>query len=184
MNNYIKYIKTFDQYLKESESYNDYPEAARKAAQQAIEWKEKYGDQVKAGTAVGWKRAHQLANRQKISLDTIKRMKAFFDRHQAHKDLSPEFKDEPWRDHGYVAWLLWGGDAAREWAEAKLKELEQNESEDLSESILKDRQQINLKFKRSVLRTLDLIQNLIQNNQWLKAKQEIELLLKVLQDLE
>jgi hypothetical protein len=64
--------------LNEEDSYNDYPAAAKKNAQMAIDWKEKYGrDEVPAGTPVGWARAHQLAKGEKISADTVKRMSAF-----------------------------------------------------------------------------------------------------------
>lgn len=124
----MKYIKTFEQFinesLNESESYNDYPEAARKEAKKALDWKEKYGDEVDAGTPVGWKRANQLASGEKLTVDTIKRMKAFFDRHDGNQTIDAKHKDEPWKDNGYVAWLIWGGDPARKWAEAKLKEIE------------------------------------------------------------
>ena len=110
--------------LNEGESFNDYPEAARNAARKAIKWKDEHGKEVKAGTAVGWTRASQLANGEKLSMKTIKRMKAFFDRHEKNKAINPEYKNEPWRDNGYVAWLLWGGDSARNWAERKVKQFE------------------------------------------------------------
>ena len=114
--------------LNEGESFNDYPEAARNAARKAIKWKDEHGKEVKAGTAVGWTRASQLANGEKLSMKTIKRMKAFFDRHEKNKTINPEYKNEPWRDNGYVAHLLWGGDSARNWAERKIKQFEKNKN--------------------------------------------------------
>ena len=57
-----------------AESYNDYPQAARNNAKRAIEYKEENGSSC--GTSVGWTRARQLVNGDKISLDTIKRMAA------------------------------------------------------------------------------------------------------------
>ncbi len=69
--------------LKE-ETYNDYPEAATNNAKRALKWKEENGSDC--GTPVGWTRANQLANREKISRDTIARM-ASFKRHQQHKDV-------------------------------------------------------------------------------------------------
>lgn len=113
----------FHEFINENESatYNDYPAQASKNAQKAIDWREQYGrDQVKGGSEVGWKRASQLAKGEALSLDTIKRMKAFFDRHAKNKELKPKYKDTPWKDNGYVAWLLWGGDAARKWVEEKI----------------------------------------------------------------
>ena len=113
--------------VNEADSYDDYPAAAKKAAQQAIDWKEKYGrDEVSAGTPVGWARAHQLAKGEKLSVDTIKRMAAF-NRHRKNSSIAPEHKDEPWKDNGYVAWLIWGGDAGVDWAIEKSKELDKME---------------------------------------------------------
>ena len=110
--------------LNEEETYNDYPAAAKKNAQMAIDWKEKYGrDEVPAGTPVGWARAHQLAKGEKISADTVKRMSAF-NRHRKNSKIAPEHKDEPWKDNGYVAWLIWGGDEGVDWAIEKSKEID------------------------------------------------------------
>jgi len=124
-----KISKELDMDLKESvlneeDSYNDYPAAAKKNAQMAIDWKEKYGrDEVPAGTPVGWARAHQLAKGEKISADTVKRMSAF-NRHRKNSSIAPEHKDEPWKDNGYVAWLIWGGDEGVDWAIEKSKEID------------------------------------------------------------
>ena len=110
--------------INEEDSYNDYPAAAKKNAQMAIDWKEKYGrDEVPAGTPVGWARAHQLAKGEKISADTVKRMSAF-NRHRKNSKIAPEHKDEPWKDNGYVAWLIWGGDEGVDWAIEKSKEID------------------------------------------------------------
>ena len=113
--------------INEEDSYDDYPAAAKKNAQMAIDWKEKYGrDEVPAGTPVGWARAHQLAKGEKISADTVKRMSAF-NRHRKNSKIAPEHKDTPWKDNGYVAWLIWGGDAGVDWAMNKSKEIDNME---------------------------------------------------------
>ena len=110
--------------INEEDSYNDYPAAAKKNAQMAIDWKEKYGrDEVPAGTPVGWARAHQLAKGEKISAETVKRMSAF-NRHRKNSKIAPEHKDTPWKDNGYVAWLIWGGDEGVDWAMKKSKEID------------------------------------------------------------
>ena len=69
-------LNNIEEFINESESYNDYPAAAVKAAKQAI------------------------------------------------KSIDPKHKNEPWKDNGYVSWLLWGGDSAYKWATDKIKELE------------------------------------------------------------
>jgi hypothetical protein len=104
--------------------YNDYPIKASQNAKKAIEYREKYGREVvKGGTRIGWIRAAQLAEREKISLDIVKRM-ASFNRHRKNATIAPEYKNEPWKDRGYIAWLIWGGSAGVDWAIKKVKEVE------------------------------------------------------------
>ena len=93
------------------------PKAVQEAAQRALEM---IAD-GKAGsgfTDVGRKRASDLARGASVSLTTIRRMKAYFDRHQGDKD-SPHW-DDP--SPGHVAWLAWGGDAGWSWARKILGE--------------------------------------------------------------
>jgi len=63
-------------------------------------------------TAVGLARARQLINRQPLSLDTVKRMKAYFDRHQQDK------QGATWSEQGkgWQAWMGWGGDQGYAWS--------------------------------------------------------------------
>jgi hypothetical protein len=93
------------------------PAGARAAAQRAIRWKEKYGDQVKGGTQVGWTRAGQLARGENLSRETVARMASFFARHKGNEVVDPKYKGEPWRDNGYIMFLAWGGSAGREWSQ-------------------------------------------------------------------
>ena len=110
--------------LNEEDTWNDYPAAAKKNAQKAIDWKEEHGrDEVDAGTPVGWARAHQLAKGENLSTDTVKRMSAF-NRHRKNSSIKPELKETPWKDRGYVAWLIWGGDEGVDWAIEKSKEID------------------------------------------------------------
>ena len=116
------YIK--ESVLNEEDTHNDYPAAAKKNAQMAIDWKEEHGrDEVEAGTPVGWARAHQLAKGENLSTDTVKRMSAF-NRHRKNSSIKPELKETPWKDRGYVAWLIWGGDEGVDWAIEKSKEID------------------------------------------------------------
>jgi len=106
------------------ESYNDYPAAAKANAKKALEWRDEYGrDEVDAGTPVGWARANQLASGENLSAETVKRMAAF-NRHRKNSKISAEHKDTPWKDRGYVAWLIWGGDEGVDWAIKKSKEID------------------------------------------------------------
>jgi hypothetical protein len=111
------------------ETYNDYPAAAKENAKKALDWRDQYGrDEVTAGTPVGWQRANQLAKGEKLSLDVISRM-AQFNRHRKNSKIAPEHKSEPWKDNGYVAWLIWGGDEGVDWAMKKMDEIRKKEAD-------------------------------------------------------
>ena len=109
------------------ETYNDYPEAASNNAKRVLKWREEYGDEVRGMTSVGWNRANQLANKERLSRETIAKMAAF-ERHRQNAEVAPEFKDTPWRDNGHVAWLGWGGSAGIEWAQRKLNQIDNKKS--------------------------------------------------------
>ena len=109
------------------ETYNDYPEAATNNAKRVLKWREEYGDEVRGMTSVGWNRANQLANKERLSRETIAKMAAF-ERHRKNAEVAPEFRDTPWRDNGHVAWLGWGGSAGIEWAQRKLNQIDNKKS--------------------------------------------------------
>jgi len=99
------------------ESYTDYPESATNAAKRALAWVEEHG-WGDCGTPVGKARAHQLANREPISEETIARMAAFA-RHLQYKDV-------PYSEGcGGLMVDTWGGQAGIEWASSKLEEIRQ-----------------------------------------------------------
>jgi hypothetical protein len=82
-------------------------------AKRGLELRRQHG---KGGTAVGVARARDLARRANLSPDTVRRMHSFFSRHEGNQAGGED-------DAGYIAWLLWGGDAGKGWAERKTKEL-------------------------------------------------------------
>jgi hypothetical protein len=103
------------------QTYNDYPEAAKEAAQTALRWAEENG-WGSCGTPVGKARANQLAKGEAISRDTIARMAAF----ERHRRWS---KKELGDGCGRLMWLSWGSDAGIEWAQRKLKEIDNQKTE-------------------------------------------------------
>tara|TARA_R100001460_G_scaffold59445_3_gene99296 strand:+ start:1256 stop:2083 length:828 start_codon:yes stop_codon:yes gene_type:complete len=105
-----------------AKNYNDYPIAATNNAKKALRWKKEYGDEVKGGTIVGWTRANQLASRESLSATTVARM-ASFARHRKNSSIDPKYAATPWKDRGYVAWLIWGGTAGVDWAIRKMEEI-------------------------------------------------------------
>lgn len=98
------------------DSWNDYPEAAVENAKTALRWAEEngWGD---CGEASGKNRANQIANKEKLTRETIARMSAF----QRHRQNS----DRPLGEGcGRLMWLAWGGDEGIAWAERKLKQID------------------------------------------------------------
>jgi HK97 family phage major capsid protein/HK97 family phage prohead protease len=72
------------------------------------------------GTDVAVARATQLANRQELSADTVRRMHSFFSRHEVDKQAEGfSAGEEGYPSKGRVAWAAWGGDAGQTWARAK-----------------------------------------------------------------
>jgi hypothetical protein len=112
-----------------AETYNDYPASATANARKVLNWKKKYGKEVKGMTTVGWVRANQLANRESLSYSTIARMAAF-NRHRQNSEIAPEYKATPWKDRGYVAWLGWGGTSGINWAIRKAESIRKEKMEE------------------------------------------------------
>jgi hypothetical protein len=102
--------------MNSAKTYTDYPQAATNNAKRALKFVEKNG-WGSCGTPVGKKRASQLANREPLTRDTIARMAAF-ERHR--KNSKGEFGD----GCGSLMWNCWGGDAGIEWAQRKLKQID------------------------------------------------------------
>jgi len=111
------------------------PKAVAQEAQKALDLKEEHGSGC--GTNVGWVRANQIAKREALSYNTIKRMFSFFSRHSGNEKVGPENKDTPWQDCGYLMHLAWGGDLGFKYAkdviayvEDKLEELDMQENDE------------------------------------------------------
>ena len=67
------------------------------------------------GVGSGVQRASNIVHSDKLPLETWKRIKAYFDRHQRDREAKGSPSRGFWGDDsnpsaGYVAWLLWGGD--------------------------------------------------------------------------
>ena len=88
------------------------PLLVRKNARKGLELRRKFG---RGGTSIGVARARDLYNGKSIPIKTIKRMRSYFARHEVDK------KGKDWSNTsnpsaGKIAWLLWGGDAGKIWA--------------------------------------------------------------------
>lgn len=99
----------------------------QEAARRGLELRKKHGkgglstqEAGKQGIGSGVARASNLANGKSVSFETIKRMSAFFSRHEKNKSGGED-------DAGYIAWMLWGGDPGRAWANKIIRQEEKEE---------------------------------------------------------
>ena len=89
-------------------------EAMAREAERGLAWREEFG---RGGTEIGVARARDIKNRRNLSLDTVKRMKSYFARHEVDKQgqgWSPG--EDGYPSAGRIAWALWGGDPGKSWA--------------------------------------------------------------------
>jgi lambda family phage portal protein len=101
------------------------PQGARDAAKRALDVREGKPASQKGMTPVGIARARDLMNGVKLSPDTVRRMKAFFDRHEVDK------KGATWDEQGkgWQAWNGWGGDAGYAWARKVVRQMDSRDKE-------------------------------------------------------
>jgi HK97 family phage portal protein len=100
------------------------PEAVRDAARRGLRLHEegRSGDGLVAATV---REAREMAAGREVSPDKLRRMVAWFARHAS--DKRPGWDKPGAETPGFVAWLLWGGDAGREWAGRMVAAMERAE---------------------------------------------------------
>jgi len=94
------------------------PQVVADNAQRALDVRATKPESQRGMTPVGLARANQLAKREPVSLVTVLRMVAYFDRHEIDKEGSTW--DE--QGKGWQAWHGWGGDEGRAWARRIIEE--------------------------------------------------------------
>lgn len=84
-------------------------------AQRGLDWRKQYN---RGGTLVGVARARDIVNRKNLPIETVRRMRSFFARHEIDKQAEG-FKpgEDGYPSAGRIAWALWGGDAGKTWAD-------------------------------------------------------------------
>ena len=108
-------------------------------------------------TAVGIARARDISNRRSLSIDTVKRIKAYFDRHEIDKD------GQTWdqQGKGWQAWMGWGGDEGRTWA----NRIVESNNRTLESDNLKEEKKLNAKTDRIKLARGEVINFLMEADQ-------------------
>jgi hypothetical protein len=110
--------------MSKGDSYKP-PAAVRANAREGLRLRKVHGrgglstrEAGEQGIGSGVQRAADLASGEGVSLETLKKMRGFFSRHQQHKDSTAP---DGTPGAGRIAWLLWGGDEGRAWVEDTLQ---------------------------------------------------------------
>ena len=91
-------------------------------ARRGLKLREEFG---RGGTEVGVARARQVIEQGALSPGDIKSMHSYFARHAVDKDTKThKWDSDTDPSAGFIAWLLWGGDAGQEWADRLAKDLD------------------------------------------------------------
>lgn len=109
------------------------PEGVRSAAARGLELRAKWkrgglsnGEASDQGIGSGVQRATNLKNGDALNIATVKRMAAFFSRHE--KNYRPDEKEpDGGPTAGTIAWLLWGGNAGKSWANGIVSRVQKDE---------------------------------------------------------
>lgn len=97
------------------------PAVVAREAERGLKLREEHG---RGGTEVGVARAEQLRDRETLTREDVVAMSSYFARHEVDKQ-GQGWDDEASPSAGRIAWLLWGGDAGREWADKTKARLEE-----------------------------------------------------------
>jgi hypothetical protein len=126
------------------------PQGVRDAAIRALKKRAEQPPSKRGMTAVGIARARDLSNGVTLSPETIKRMVAYFTRHEVDKQGST------WDEYGKgrQAWDGWGGDAGYTWAKKILAQMERADEKEkaLSETSMQAADRTDLKAFRERIR--------------------------------
>ena len=132
-------VQVDEEHVEKEESFS-VPQDVRSAARRGLRLREKFGrggltpqEAGKQGIGSGIARARDLVG-GKVSYSTVKRMKAYFSRHKGDKKTGPDSQGRRWGSDskpttGFIAWLLWGGDAGKRWSESVVRRQEAKKSE-------------------------------------------------------
>lgn len=113
---------------EEERALDSYPptDAMVEEAQRGLDWRSEYG---RGGTEIGIARARDIVNRRNLPIDTWRRIKAYFDRHQVDREAEGWSQGEDgYPSNGRIAWALWGGDSAWSRAKAILEDVSNDET--------------------------------------------------------
>lgn len=141
-------------------------EAMATEAKRALGLREEF---KRGGTRVGVARANQLAKRENLSAETVKRMASYFARHEVDKKAEgfrPGEKGFP--SAGRIAWGLWGGDAGQKWANANVERIKKEELKMENETGVIEQALAATRFAKGVAKARQLIRDgkVVESTRW------------------
>jgi HK97 family phage portal protein len=102
-------------------------DAMARNAQRGLDLRKEF---KRGGTPVGVARARDIANKATLSPDTVGRMVSYFARHEVDKKGKGfNSGEDGYPSAGLIAWLLWGGDSGKSWANAKWEQIKRARGE-------------------------------------------------------
>jgi hypothetical protein len=97
------------------------PSGVRREAARGLAFRREHG---RGGTAIGIARARDLSNGTELSPSTVRRMKAFFDRHAPDRKAGGfRAGEDGFPSNGKIADLLWGGRSGESWANKVVRQM-------------------------------------------------------------
>lgn len=90
------------------------PQSVQNNAKRGLELHKKFG---RGGTGVGMNTARILSRGGSIGIEKVRHINRYFPRH-AGDNLDDK------TSNGWIAWLLWGGDAGRRWSASIVKRVD------------------------------------------------------------
>lgn len=130
-------------------------------ARRALEVRASKPPSQRGMTSVGLARARDIQNKKPLSADTVRRMKAYFDRHEIDKQGSTW--DE--QGKGWQAWNGWGGDAGQTWSNAIVERLNKQRTENRAQAD-------KVEFSAATEVQLAIKQKPTNANDWLTAVEQ------------
>lgn len=103
------------------------PKSVQQNAARALEVRAEKPMSQRGMTSVGIARARDLSNGRAVSPDTIKRMVAYFSRHEVDK------KGSSWgeKGKGWQAWYGWGGDEGFAWSKRIFAQMQKQDEKNM-----------------------------------------------------
>ena len=132
----------------------DYPQAAVNNAKRVLKYVEENG-WGSCGTPVGKQRASQIASRESLSDDTIKRVYSFLSRHAQNADV-------PYGEGcGGLMYDAWGGKSMLPWAKKKVEEMterqQRNRAKALKNKVKEHNESVSVAHKKATVPMLEKV---------------------------